>query len=120
MNDAPVDIGIRDQPGNPVSPVKGVALPVLGVTAFVDHTWNAKFASTVGYSMLNIENTAQQLPSEFHRGQYALANVAYTLVPGVTAWTELQWANRENRSDGFKSDVFRVQFSFKYNFSRTF
>ena len=30
---------------------------------------------------------------------------------------ELQWGRRENFSDGFQSDGFKVQFSFKYNFS---
>jgi hypothetical protein len=29
---------------------------------------------------------------------------------------ELQYGDRENHSDGFSSDDFRVQFSFKYNF----
>ena len=33
---------------------------------------------------------------------------------------ELQWGDRENFTDGFSSDDFRVQFSFKYNFSKTF
>jgi hypothetical protein len=30
---------------------------------------------------------------------------------------ELQWGRRENNDDGFTSDGFKVQFSFKYNFS---
>jgi hypothetical protein len=30
---------------------------------------------------------------------------------------ELQWARRENFSDGFSSNDFRIQFSFKYSFS---
>ena len=30
---------------------------------------------------------------------------------------ELQWGRRTNFSDGFESDGFKVQFSFKYNFS---
>ena len=30
---------------------------------------------------------------------------------------ELQWGRRENFSDGFQSDGFKIQFSFKYNFS---
>ena len=32
---------------------------------------------------------------------------------------ELQWAHRENNSDGFSVDDFRLQFSFKYSFSAT-
>ena len=30
---------------------------------------------------------------------------------------EFQWAHRENKSDGFKVDDVRLQFSFKYSFS---
>jgi hypothetical protein len=33
---------------------------------------------------------------------------------------ELQWGDRSNFEDGFSSDIFKVQFSFKYNFSKTF
>jgi hypothetical protein len=29
---------------------------------------------------------------------------------------ELQWGKRENFTDGFTSDDFRIQFSVKYNF----
>ena len=32
---------------------------------------------------------------------------------------ELQWGRRENFSDGFVGDGFKLQFSFKYNFSGT-
>jgi len=32
--------------------------------------------------------------------------------------SELIWGRRENFLDGFKSDDFHIQFSFKYNFSK--
>jgi hypothetical protein len=41
----------------------------------------------------------------------------YYPVPHVMMGPELQWGKRENNSDGFTSDDFRVQFSAKYNFS---
>jgi hypothetical protein len=56
MNDAPVDVGIASNPGNPTTPIEGVTLP----------------------------------------------------------------GSASSRSDGFSSDIFKVQFSFKYNFSKTF
>ena len=40
MNDAPVDIGIARNPGNTAAPIKGVAIPILGLVAFLDHGWN--------------------------------------------------------------------------------
>jgi hypothetical protein len=119
MNDAPADIGIEPSPGDPV-PVKGVALPVLGVVAFLDHTWNEKFSTAIGYSMVDIDNSAGQSPSAFKKGQYALGNLLYTPVSGLTTGVEFQWGDRENFTDGFTSDDFRIQFSFRYAFSKSF
>jgi hypothetical protein len=120
LNDAPVDIGIKQNFGDPRRPVKGVALPVLGIVAFLDHNWNKKFSSAVGYSMLNIENSDAQAPDAFRRGHYALGNLLYYPVNNVTIGGEFQWGRRENFTDGFSSNDYRIQFSFKYNFSKVF
>ena len=120
MNDAPADIGIENQPGNPVAPIKGVALPVTGVVAFLDHTWNTKFTTAIGYSMVDIDNSPQQSANAFSKAQYALGNVLYSPTPGVTAGVEFQWGNRDNFSDGFTSDIRKIQFSFKYAFAKTY
>jgi len=117
MNDAPVDIGIVNNSGNPRTPILGKALPLVGIVAFLDHTWSDKFTSTVGYSQTDIDNTDAQAPDAYKTGQYALGNLLYTPVPNVMVGGELQWGRRENFSDGFQSDDLRVQFSFKYNFS---
>lgn len=116
MNDAPVDVGIENNFSNPRTPVVGKALPLLGIVAFLDLNWNAKWTSTVGYSFLDIDNSDGQAPSAFKKGQYALANVLYYPVPNVFLGPEIQWGKRENFSDGFTSDDFRIQFSAKYNF----
>ena len=119
MNDAPVDIGIDRNPGNTVSPIKGVAIPILGLVAFLDHGWNDKWSSTVGYSLTDQDNTEGQTPDAYRRGHYALFNLLYTPVPNVMMGGEFQWGRRENFSDGFTSDGVKIQFSFKYNFSHT-
>jgi hypothetical protein len=119
MNDAPADVGIEPTPGEPV-PIKGVALPLLGITAFLDHAWNSKFSTAIGYSMMDIDNSAGQTPSAFKKGQYALGNLLYTPASGLTTGVEFQWGDRENFSDGFSSDDFRIQFSFKYAYSKVF
>jgi hypothetical protein len=116
MNEGPADIGVKNDAGSPGG-IKGVPLPVSGIVAFVDHTWNPKFTSTIGFSQVNIDNTAQSSPSAFHLGQYALANVLYSPVKNVTVGGELQYVKRTNESDGFDTDNVGVQFSFKYNFS---
>jgi hypothetical protein len=120
MNDAPVDIGIKNNFGNPTSPVKGVALPVLGVVAFLDHTWNEKFTTSVGYSMIDIDNSDGQAPDAFQKGQYAALNLMYYPVKNAMAGVELQYGSRENFNDGWDTSITKVQFSFKYNFSEIF
>jgi hypothetical protein len=120
MNDAPVDVGPEINFGDPRKPVKGVALPVLGVVAFLDHTWSKRFTSAMGYSMLNIENSNGQAPDAFHRGHYALGNLLFYPVDKVMVGGEFQWGRRENFRDGFGVNDYRIQFSFRYNFSKIF
>ena len=116
MQDSPVDIGVQKNPGNAVTPVTGKPLPVTGIVVFLDHSWNSKFASAVGYSSQNIGNSDAQAPNAFHLGQYALGNLLYTPVPNFMFGGELQWGRRDNFSDGFHSNGVKLQFSFKYNF----
>ena len=59
MNDAPVDVGIANNPSNSRLPIKGVALPVLGVVSFLDHTWNKHFTTSVGYSLITTRTQAR-------------------------------------------------------------
>jgi hypothetical protein len=115
-----VDIGIKDNFQNPLKPVLGTALPVFGIVAFLDLNWSEQWTSTVGYSLLDMNNSNGQSPDAFNKGQYALANILYHPVPNLFFGPELQWARRDNYLDGFNSDDFRVQFSVKYNFSKSF
>jgi hypothetical protein len=116
MNDAPVDVGT--EPNNSVvAPIQGVALPVTGYVAFLDHTWNPKMSSSVGFSRIDIDNSAGQAPSAFKSGSYALANLMFMPVPSFMWGVEGGWIRRENNSDGFSIDNAHVQVSAKYNFS---
>jgi hypothetical protein len=117
MNDSPVDLGIVRQPGNTLTPITADPIPIIGVVAFVDHRWDSRFTSAVGYSFQDNDNREGQNPDAFRRGHYALANLLYYPAPNVLVGGELQWGRRENYLDGFRSDGFKVQFSFKYNFS---
>ena len=83
MNDAPFDIGIGHTAPGSVVPFKGVALPVLGVVAFLDHTWSPRFTSSGGFSMVNIYNSGGELPSDFHQGFYSVGNLLYHPIPRV-------------------------------------
>jgi hypothetical protein len=115
MNDAPADVAVKGTGSN----ITGEALPLLGVVAFLDHNWNEKFSSSVGYSMIDIDNTAEQSASAFKRGDYAIVNLLHYPAPNVMAGVELQYGRRENFKDGFTSEDLRVQVSARYNFSKT-
>ncbi|HXD20336.1 MAG TPA: DcaP family trimeric outer membrane transporter [Vicinamibacterales bacterium] len=117
MNDAPIDVGVQSNFLNPRTPVLGKVLPVLGLMAFYDRTWSKKWTSTAGYSSTRIDTSNAQKPSDFRLGQYALGNLLYYPVENVMFGGEFQWGSRENNSDGFRADDYRVQFSFKYNFA---
>jgi hypothetical protein len=117
FNDAPVDVGIRSNPGNTRTPVVGEALQDFGLVVYLDHNWNDKLSSAIGYSRVDIENSDGQRPDAYKNGQYISANLLISPVRNVMMGGELQYAHRENNSDGFKVDDVRLQFSFKYNFS---
>jgi hypothetical protein len=120
MNDAPIDVGAANNLSNRISPIKGVPLPVLGVVAFVDHKWTSHYFTSAGYSMLNIENSSAQAPSDFHQGHYALANLLYRPVPTVTMGGEFQFGRRLNFVDNYSFNDYRLQFSFRYDWSKGF
>jgi len=120
MNDAPVDVGVKTNFSNPVTPIKGVPLPVLGVVAFLDHNWSEKFSTAAGYSMVNIENSDAMASNAYHQGHYALANLLYHPVKQVTMGGEFQFGRRVNFSDGFNYNDYKMQFSFRYDWSKGF
>jgi hypothetical protein len=121
MNDAPVDVGITiKDPSDPARPIDGTALPVLGLVSFLDHNWSKRFSSSIGYSLVNIENSSGQSANAYHRGHYALTNLLFYPVENVMVGSEFQYGRRENFRDGFASNDYRIQFSFRYNFSRLF
>jgi len=64
-----------------------------------------------------MDNPDGQAPTSFQYSHYAIGNLLYTPVAGVMAGAEFQWGQRHNFSDGFSADDYRIQFSFKYNFS---
>lgn len=119
FNDAPVDIGIENNFSDPYKPIKGVALPDIGLVGFVDLNWSKKFTSSVGYSTTIISNSDGQAADAYHKGQFVEANLLYYPWPNVMTGVEFQWIYRENNSDGFHSSATKINLTLKYNFSRT-
>jgi hypothetical protein len=120
MNDAPIDVGIKNNFSNPITPIKGVPLPIIGAVAFVDHNWSPKFSSTFGGSMINIWNSDAESSTDLHQGYYALTNLLFYPIKNVMAGGEFQFGRRVNFSNGYTYNDYRVQFSFKYNYGKTF
>ena len=118
MNDATIDVGI-ERNGDPNKPIKGVLLPVTGITAFLDHNWSDKFSTSLGYSSVDIENAEASADDQFSHGDYAIVNLMSYPAPRVMTGIEFQWGKRTNFRDDFTADIFKIQVTFKYNFSHT-
>lgn len=124
MNDGTADVGALAAG----DPDVAETLPLLGIVAFYDRTWNERFTSTFGYSVVDVDNSQGQTADAFERGQYALANLLYHPIKNLTYGVEFQWGKRNNKGDGQtatidgasrkveSSDDLRLQFSVKYNF----
>ena len=118
MDDAPVDIGVKNNFSNPAKPVIGVALPVLGIVAFVDYNYSDKVSTSIGYALVDIENADGQTDDTFKKGQYAIGNILYSPTTNVTTGIEFQWGDRENFRDGWSTSISKIQVSFKYTFNQ--
>jgi DcaP outer membrane protein len=92
------------------------AVPLLGVTAYVDFAWTDQLSSALGYSFVEVDNTDFQEPTAFHRADYASVNLLWTPASNVMTGLELMWGRRED-NDGDSGDDVRLQYSFKVSFS---
>ena len=117
FNDAPVDVAAKSNPGNAVTPVVAEALPIFGMTAYLDHNWNKEWSTAAGYSRVDYSNSDLQAASAYKSGQYGSVNLLYSPFSNLLMGGEFQWGNRKNNSDGFSVNDYRIQVSFKYSFS---
>ena len=113
MNDAGGDIGLESD-GNGL---EGKPIPVTGTVLFYDLYWSDRFSSTIGFSTVDKQNTNKQAPDSFEKSRYALVNIQFHPTSQVMYGGELQYGRRENFSDGWDYDAFKVQFSARYMFS---
>jgi hypothetical protein len=120
MNDAPVDVGVVNNPGNARTPIKGKALPVTGIVAFLDHNWTSKLSTAIGYSSCHITNTDLAKGTAYENGQYAIVNLVTTPFKNFLAAAELEYGQRTNFDGSYTANDVKLQFSFKYNFSQIF
>jgi hypothetical protein len=118
MNDGGMDLAPQVVSSVPSLNVTSKAVPLTGVVAYYDHTWNEKWTSSIGYSYTEVDNTNFQGGSAFKKGEYASVNLLATPAKNVMVGGELLWGKRTN-NDGSTGDDMRFQFTVKYNFSST-
>ena len=101
-----------------ITRISAATIPVVAASLFYDVPWSNWFTSTFGFSFQDrdLDGTAL-LPDAFKSGQYALANLIYYPVKELMTAVELQYGRRQNFSDGWDYDAWRIQFSVKYKFS---
>ena len=96
--------------------VEATAVPLLGVSGYVDLQWTSELSSAIGYSLVEVENTNFQTGDAFHRGEYASANLLWAPDPRILTGLELLWGSRTD-NDGANGEDMRMQFTFKVSFS---
>ena len=106
-------LGLDAVLGAPGGDLDGLDL-IAGMIAY-QHWWSAKWGSTVCYSWVDVDNAADQAGSDYHAGQYALANLRFYPAQRVMIGGEVMYGVREDH-DGDKGDDLRLQFSVQYRF----
>jgi hypothetical protein len=120
FNDAPIDVGAKLNLANRRTPLTGEALPIFGTSMYLDHYWNPRVTTAIGWSMVNIDNSDAQAVTAYHNGRYASTNLLWTPVTDVLMGAEFQYGWRKNVADGWTFADYRLQMSFKYSFSQDF
>lgn len=112
MNDGGTDMG----PTGTLLRPRAELVPLLGLVAFYDHYWNARYSTSIGYSRTQVDNANLQDANAFKSGEYALTNLLYKPAKNVLIGGEVLWGSRTDKNGDYGNDV-RTQISFKYNFS---
>jgi hypothetical protein len=128
MNDGGMDLAPSASliPAPPIFPpppspplnqlLEAEAIPLLGVSAYVDLQWTDELSTAIGYSFTEVNNTNFQDATAFHKGEYASTNLLWAPASRILTGLELQWGQRTD-NDGNKGSDLRAQFSFKLSFS---
>ncbi len=90
-------------------------VPIIGVSTYYDHFWNQQWSTSVGWSLIDLDTSDGQSPTEFKRGQIAQINLLHYPMDHVMLGTEFIWGQREDISGNIGSD-YRIQFSLKVDF----
>jgi hypothetical protein len=112
MNDASGDLAFG---GSPAAP-QAQAVPLLGLTAYLDVYWSNLFSSSIGYSTTMQWNRDLQPANAFKSGQYASVNFLVAPFRNFLAGPEFLWGERIDKGGAYGTDL-RLQISLKYSFT---
>ncbi|WP_380872927.1 hypothetical protein ACFB49_38210 [Sphingomonas sp. DBB INV C78] len=123
MNDGGMDLAPKAElvPAPPPLPplnqlLEAKAVPLWGVTAYVDLQWTPQLSSSFGYSRTEVDNTNFQTGDSYHAGDYASGNLLWSPVDRVLTGAEFLWGKRTD-NDGDSGEDKRLQFTVKVSFS---
>jgi hypothetical protein len=125
MNDGGMDLApeAKNVPQQPIvgaplpaGSLRGDVVPLLGLMAYYDHYWNDRWSTSLGWSLVDVENTSFQQGDAFNRAEYASINLLWTPDKRILVGSELLWGNRKD-FNGAKGDDTRIQFTAKYSFT---
>ncbi len=114
MNDGGTDVAPQTTSNAPG--LEAVAVPLLGVIAYIDHRWSKELTTAFGYSFSKVDNTDFQSGSAYRKGEYASANLLWEPSPGFLIGGEVLYGKLTDNS-GATGDDIRTQLTFKANFS---
>ena len=116
-NDGGVEIApvLDDNPSTPITEYKAYVPFQYGFTAFYDYKLSEKIQGSFGYSETTYDNTESQSDNAFHRSQYAVFQVIYTLAPNIYAGLNYQFGKKFEK-DGTNGYNQRLLFSLAYTF----
>jgi len=112
MNDGGTDLAPG---GTSLLDIHAETVPLLGALIYYDHWWDEQWSTSIGYSIVNVDNRSLQEATAFHQGQYASVNLLYQPAKNIMIGGEIMWGERED-NDGATGDDFRFQFSVRYAF----
>ncbi|MNK96682.1 Porin subfamily protein [compost metagenome] len=112
MNDGGTDLAPDGPPGN----LDAQAVPLVGIVAYYDHTWDDLWTSSIGYSRTEVTNTDFQAADAFNYGEYASANVLYAPQKNILTGAEFLYGTRHDKN-GDNGEDYRLQVTMKYSFS---
>jgi len=112
MNDATPDLAF----GGTVADPKAQAVPMLGISAYLDVYWSTLFSSAIGYSTVMMFNRDLQGAGAFKTGQYASVNFLVTPFRNFMTGPEFLFGHRTDKGGATGTDT-RLQVSVKYSFT---